>query len=67
MEIGTQHIVDKLLLLSSFLGAACLILEDHVVVPSTLHRKVAGIEQWVAGCNVDFALFSFLGCTLRFL
>lgn len=44
-----------------------MVLEDHVVVPSALYGEIVGVEEWVAACNVDFALFLLFGRTFRFL
>ena len=61
MEVGSQHVVNEFLLLVPVFGASCLVLEDHIVVPSALHGEVFRIEQGIASGDVDFALF-FLFC-----
>jgi len=36
MEIGPEKIIDEFLLLSLVIGPASLVLEDHIVIPSTV-------------------------------
>ena len=45
MEVASDEIVDKLLLLPLVVGAPRLVLEDDVVVPPSLHREVLLVQQ----------------------
>lgn len=44
VEVGAQHIVDKLFLLAPLLGATRLVLEHYIVVPAAFHGEVARVE-----------------------
>ena len=58
MEVGSQHVVDEFLLLVPVFGASCLVLEDHIVIPSALHGEVFRIEQRIASGDVDWNVVS---------
>ena len=51
--------VYKLLLLALILCAACLVLEDDIVVPASLHVKILLVEERVSESNVSFSSFLF--------
>lgn len=65
--MGNKTHVYKLLLLALVLGAACLVLEDDVVVPSALHVEILLVEEWVSEGNVSFSGFLLFFQSLGFL
>src|SRR5262249_7997675 len=60
MEFRPQHIVHKLLGFL-LLGAAGLILENDIVIPTALDAEILWVQQWIAGRNLVLPLFLRLG------
>lgn len=54
--------VDKLLLLAFILRTTGLVLENHIVIPASLHCEILLIEQRVTECNIALtSILIFLG------